>query len=92
MNGNSLLVVSMPNGGDNDSSNNTGNIGFNMSIKMDSGLLINPMVISNHTITASIQSVDPDTGGANNGAGVDPELLQLETALIIDLIYKNVFD
>ena len=92
MNNNSLLVVSMPNGGDNDSSNNNGNISFNMKIHMGSGFLINPMVVSNHTITANIQSVDPDTGGANNGAGVDPETLQLDTSLIIDLIYKNGFD
>ncbi len=92
MNGNALLVVTLPNGGDNNSSNNNGNLDYKMSLHLKSGLFINPMVTTNHSITASLQSVDPDTGGMNNGTGLEPKSINLETTLLIDLIFKNDFE
>ena len=91
INGNELLVITLPSGGDNNPSNNNGNNNFKMSLNLKAGLFINPMNASSHSITATLQSVDPDTGGMNNGSGIEPEIINLETPLIIDLIFKNNF-
>lgn len=92
INGNQLLVVSIPNGGDDNASVNIGNIGYQLKLYLKEGLFINPMIASSHTITATLQSVDPDTGGINNGSGLEPESIKLETQLIIDIIFKNDFE
>ncbi len=92
MNGNKLLVFSIPNGGDESSTINTGNVSFHMGVRLDSGLLINPLVPKSHQITATINSVDPDTGGANNGSGISPQQLTLETTLLVNSFFKNGFE
>jgi hypothetical protein len=92
MSGNQLLVINLPAGGDNNALLNTGSAAFRMGIELDSGLIINPTIPTPHQITATINSVDPDTGGANNGSGVAPQVLMLETTLIVKSLFKNGFE
>jgi len=90
--GEKLLFINIPNGGDNNPSINHGDSSFRMKITINAGLIINPALAENHLISAIIHSVDPDTGGANNGAGTEPEETLLISDLIVDTIFVNHFE
>jgi hypothetical protein len=92
MNNEKLLNITIPDGGDNDPSINHGDVSFRLKITINPGLLINPNIPQNHTITATVQSVDPDTGGPNNGSGEDPVVSVFAKELMIDLIFEDFFE
>jgi len=91
INNEKTLNITIPDGGDNDPSINHGDVGFRMKTTINAGLLINPNTAQNHIITAIVQSVDPDTGGPNNGSGDDPTETIFAKELLIDLIFENQF-
>ncbi|MCW8869463.1 MAG: hypothetical protein OQK49_02065, partial [Proteobacteria bacterium] len=91
INNEKTLNITIPDGGDNDPSINHGDVSFRMKITIYAGLLINPNIAQNNIITAIVQSVDPDTGGPNNGSGDDPTETIFAQELLIDLIFENHF-
>ncbi|MGV6852755.1 MAG: hypothetical protein ACWA5R_11350 [bacterium] len=81
--GNHLLNLDLPLGGDGSASFFTGSIPLSLSMSLSQGLFTNPGQSGCYPMRASFQSIDVDTGGADNGAGTPPQNFTLTSEMSI---------
>lgn len=70
--GNNVFTITVPDGGDGDLSTDLGQANAAVTSLMLSGILTNPAFPGTYTVSGEFTSVDPDTGGPNNGSGNSP--------------------
>lgn len=77
------IFMLAPLGGDDLASRMLANRSFRALLELDAGPIRNPLQAGRYPIRARLESVDPDTGSANNGSGEEPLVLTLEVELPI---------
>lgn len=60
------------------------NVALRMIYVMNAGVMTNPTVAGVWTVTGQFISIDPDTGGGNNGSGEAPQTLNLSEEIVIE--------
>jgi hypothetical protein len=78
------FVLRLPFGGDADAGTLVARFDARVSLALFAGLIANPRVPGTYTVTAALVSVDPDTDGADDGAGAAPVTLAFETSVAIE--------
>ncbi len=81
--GNSVLDVSLPLGGDDNAMVIGANRPFRASLELLPGLLRNPQQAGEYEVLGVFDSVDPDSGGADDGGGAPPQSFMLAVSLAI---------
>ena len=77
------FTVHLPLGGDFDAGTTTSPFDLRMSAFLDEGILTNPGTAGPYTVEADLTSVDPDSGGLDDGAGDPPQTFSTEIVLTI---------
>jgi len=78
-----VFTVILPNGGDGNAFINGGTFNGKMSVGLKKGILKNPSTGGESTVKADFTSVDPDTGGADNGTGESQKTFSVTKVLTI---------
>jgi hypothetical protein len=70
-----------------------GNVALRMTFVMNAGVMTNPTEAGVWMIAGQFESIDPDTGGGDNGTGEAPQTLNLSEEIVIgdpvDFIYVS---
>jgi hypothetical protein len=78
------FVLTLPFGGDLDPRTTTVPLSARVTLVLLPGLLVNPDRAGPYTLRAQLVSVDPDTGGPDDGRNATPGLLELDLTVTID--------
>lgn len=81
--GSHQFTITQPYGGDGNPTVNYRNITDIGVLVLASGILTNPPTPGTYTATATFTSVDPDTGGPDDGQGTPPETATASKAVVI---------
>lgn len=78
------LDVRLPAGGDANVATRVAPFGCRIALLLFSQLIVNPAVGGDYSIVARLTTVDPDTDGADDGAGTPPETSRSSSVVHID--------
>ncbi len=81
--GNPVLDISLPLGGDDNAMVIGANRPFRAGLELLPGLLRNPQQAGEYEVLGVFDSVDPDSGGADDGSGAPPQSFMLAVSLAI---------
>lgn len=80
------FVVTAPDGGDQNPATIGSPTAMRVTVKLAAGVLVNPPTNGEVQVQLTITSVDPDTGGADDGVGTPPETFSAEQDLPIGCV------
>ncbi len=88
-----VLLLLAPLGGDDLAARMVANRSFRTMLELLPGPIQNPQQPGHYSVVGHFQSVDPDTGGANDGSGVPPFMLSVSVDLDIGVeVMKDGFE
>jgi hypothetical protein len=77
------LELTLPLGGDGDATTVAATVPSRVSLRIAAGLLVNPTLGGSYTVACALVTVDPDSGGADDGAGSHPAIQEFTQAVEI---------
>jgi hypothetical protein len=77
------LELTLPLGGDGDATTVAATVPSRVSLRIAAGLLVNPTLGGSYTVACALVTVDPDTGGHDDGAGSPPTIQEFSQAVEI---------
>ena len=80
---NGVFRLTLPNGGDNLALSVTPGFGQSVTFQLLAGILMNPATAGAYAVHADFTSVDPDTDGADDGAGTAPSAFSAERSITV---------
>jgi hypothetical protein len=80
---NGVFRLTLPNGGDDLTLSVTAGFGQSVTFQLLAGILTNPATAGSYTVHADFTSVDPDSGGADDGTGTAPKTFSFDHAVAV---------